>query len=217
MLCNSFKSLHILISVKEFNNVFPTKSRSAINCVFNQQLAAQRSVSTAGVSLLTAASVREAGEETTVPAVWISLYPSPSQTFPHTHPLAHSPPQFHHFLFSSLSSDAHTNNRKWQLAISQEPDLTPLHHTRDAFPMETTREHYRMRGDESLMSVSVQKCLSSPPLTESYYSKLTVMIVITPHLLFLMRVRGATTIKPSSVITLKLLTPTYVLKMVWEQ
>lgn len=38
-------------------------------CVSHQQLAAPRSVSTVDVSLQTAASVREAGEATTVPAV----------------------------------------------------------------------------------------------------------------------------------------------------
>lgn len=52
------------------------KARSVRKCVSHQQLAAPRSVSTVDVSLQTAASVREAGEATTVPAVWISLFPS---------------------------------------------------------------------------------------------------------------------------------------------
>lgn len=40
-----------------------------IKCAFHQQLAVPRSVSTVDVSLRTVASVREAGEATTVPAV----------------------------------------------------------------------------------------------------------------------------------------------------
>lgn len=45
------------------------KAGSVRKCVSHQQLAAPRSVSTVDVSLQTAASVREAGEATTVPAV----------------------------------------------------------------------------------------------------------------------------------------------------
>lgn len=47
----------------------PHKTRSVTNCVSNPQPAAPRSVSTAGVSRQTVASVREAGAEMTVPAV----------------------------------------------------------------------------------------------------------------------------------------------------
>lgn len=50
------------------------KARSVIKCAFHQQLAAPRSASTVDVSLQTAASVREAGEAATVPAVWINLF-----------------------------------------------------------------------------------------------------------------------------------------------
>lgn len=103
------------------------------------------------------------------------FFPPPrSQTFPHSPslvllfpPIAFSLSRclFRYTHIRTSKTSTHTHNRKWQLASSQVADLHTHTHTRTQrsisrwtpFPMETSREHYRMHSSESSLSASVQK------------------------------------------------------------